>query len=363
MRKILISGYYGFDNFGDDAILYAIVSELKKKLKVPEIVVLSNNPAKIEKNYEVDSIHRFNYKDIIGEMKASDVFISGGGSLLQDATSFKSLLYYLWLINLATSFRKKTIIFAQGIGPISTIFARFLTRRVLLKANLISVRDRESRDFLNKMRLDSVLSTDAVWCLKDSKLNPKKSSLLKPDKVNVGIQLRKWKTLTDKNLEAIADVISKKFSDEKYCINLISLQDSHDLEITQKLKSILFKKDLNSQIRIYSNLSVEQNIELLGHLDYLIAMRFHACLVAINYNIPTIALSYDPKVKNLALESKIPFLNIDSLHNHKKDFAGKIDELILNNEEIRENLREFADRKYYVCKENFNLLIKTIMQE
>lgn len=360
MKKILISGYYGFDNFGDDAILHIIVSELKKHLNNPKITVISNNPAKTKKIYDVDSVHRFNFKEINKKMKTCNAFISGGGSLLQDVTSCRSFLYYLWLIFLSKFYRKRTIIFAQGIGPISTIFARFLTSQMLKKVDLVLVRDKESQNFLKKLGVYSILGTDPAWCLE---ISTTEDNLLKVDKINLGVQLREWKTLTNKNLNIIADIIYEKFNDEKNCINLISLQDSHDLEITQRLKNILFKKNLKSEVRIYSGLTIEQSINLLGNLDYLIGMRFHACLISANFNVPTLALSYDPKVTSLALESKMPFVSINSIKKNKDNLGLKIDELISNSEKIRNDLKEFSDKKSQLCKDIFILLLNTIIRD
>ena len=356
MKKILISGYYGFDNFGDDAILHVLVSELKKHLNNPRITVISNNPAKTTRIYDTKSVHRFNLKEIIKKMKNCDAFISGGGSLLQDVTSFKSFLYYLSLIFLAKYFGKKTIIFAQGIGPISTILARFLTGFVLKKIDLITVRDKESQSFLKKLGVNSILATDPVWCLELST----EDKLLKVDKINVGLQLREWKTLTNNNINVIAEIISTKFNDEKNCINLISLQDTHDLEIMQRFKKVLLNKNLKSEVRIFSGLSIEQSVNLIGNLDYLIGMRFHACLISASFNVPTLALSYDPKVTSLALESKMPFININSLKKNKDHFILKIDELISDQERIRYDLKEFSEKKSQICRDNFILLLNTI---
>lgn len=358
MKKILISGYYGFDNFGDDAILHVLVSELKKHLNVPRITVISNNPAKTSRIYDVNSVHRFNLKEIIKRIKTCNVFISGGGSLLQDTTSFQSLLYYLILIFLAKYFGKKTIIFAQGIGPISTIFGRFLTRTVLAKVDLISVRDKESQLFLKRLGVNSVLATDPAWCLEIST----EELLVKVEKINIGVQLRGWKSLTNKNVNIIADIISEKFNDEKNCINLISLQDTHDLEIMQRLKNILLKKHLKSEVKIFSSLTMNQSINLLGTLDYLLGMRFHACLIAAIFNVPTLALSYDPKVTSLALEAKMPFVNINALNKNKEkdNFIFKVDELISNHEKIRFDLKEFSEKKFQICRDNFILLLNNI---
>ena len=95
MSKILISGYYGFANAGDEAMLTAIIESLRQVEKNVELTVLSGNPEDTAAKHQVCSVYRFNPLGIIRAMKDSELIISGGGSLLQDVTSKRSLLYYL----------------------------------------------------------------------------------------------------------------------------------------------------------------------------------------------------------------------------------------------------------------------------
>ena len=44
--KIVISGYYGFNNAGDEAMLSAIIQSLRSTFDTPEITVISGSPAK-----------------------------------------------------------------------------------------------------------------------------------------------------------------------------------------------------------------------------------------------------------------------------------------------------------------------------
>ena len=136
MTKYIVSGYIGFDNFGDEAIAKVLVDRLKHE-GAEKITLISSNPEKTAKLYGVDSCPMLKFFDSI---KHSDVLVSGGGSLLQDVTSFKSLLYYLGVIYTAIFFGKKIEIFAQGIGPINSGFGRMLTRFALGQAQKISVR-------------------------------------------------------------------------------------------------------------------------------------------------------------------------------------------------------------------------------
>ena len=127
MTKYLVSGYIGFDNFGDEAIASVLISHLKTK-QAEKITVLSSNPEKTAKTYRVFSEH---YMKFFKPILETDVLISGGGSLLQDITSLKSLIYYLTVITVALVFNKKVIIYAQGFTPFRTSFGKFFTKFVL----------------------------------------------------------------------------------------------------------------------------------------------------------------------------------------------------------------------------------------
>ncbi|SMB88453.1 Polysaccharide pyruvyl transferase [Desulfonispora thiosulfatigenes DSM 11270] len=89
MKKVILSGYYGFNNAGDEAVLYSIIAALRGLDENLEITVLSNNPEHTIKAYQVKAINRWKVKEIYPAIKEADLVISGGGSLLQDVTSKK----------------------------------------------------------------------------------------------------------------------------------------------------------------------------------------------------------------------------------------------------------------------------------
>jgi len=121
MTKYVISGYIGFDNFGDEAIAGVLINNLKDK-HAEKITVLSANPQKTSNLYGVESSGLLKF---LKPILFSDVLISGGGSLLQDITSLRSLIYYLTVIMTAIIFRKKVIIFAQGFSKFRTKIEKF----------------------------------------------------------------------------------------------------------------------------------------------------------------------------------------------------------------------------------------------
>ena len=295
-KRVCISGYYGFDNFGDEAILKTLVGNLKTFQNPPQITVFSSNPSKTSNELNVNSVYSFCLKDIIKSLFSSDYLISGGGSLLQDTTSAKSLIYYLGVIALAQILGKKTIIFAQGIGPIKNKHLEKLTAFILKKAEYISVRDEKSINWLKSWGINATKCYDPVWNIETPKV----------EKTNiVGIQLRTFPTMTEDVLNQLANLINNYYLDKE--INLLSLQNKLDLEICNKLKNKL----KSNNVKVIENSSNDKIIEDLAKLDVLIAMRFHACLIGIKSGVKLLPINYDIKVEQLAKEFDLNCLNLN----------------------------------------------------
>lgn len=306
MKKILISGYYGFDNFGDEAILGVLINHLRGN----DITVLSSNPEKTGRTHNVNSLNSFNPKLIVERLPKFDMLISGGGSLLQNVTSNKSLFYYCGLINIMASLKKDVIIFAQGIGPVKGFWGKLIVKSALKKCKYISVRDVKSQELLKSWGIESNLVCDPIFDL--NLPTPKRTR-------KVGIQLRKFASLTDELFDEIIKQVALKFSDRE--IELICFQDSEDEGISKVFLNKLKKKNPTINANIIKNLTNKEVIEKVSEYDYLIGMRFHACLLGLKYGIKTLAISYDPKVETLAKNANIPYLVMDSKKNdYKKAF-------------------------------------------
>ena len=305
MTKYIVSGYIGFDNFGDEAIAQVLTQKLKQK-NAQKIVLISSNPQKTKEIHGVDSCPMLGFwKDL----KDSDVLISGGGSLLQDVTSLKSLIYYLGLIYLALILGKKVEIFAQGIGPINSKLGKLLTRQALKHCSNVSVRDKKSQELLKSWGIASELTRDPVFDL-DLPIKNKKGI--------VGIQLRNYPTLTIDFLKSLADAVTKKFSDKK--IEIFSFQDSIDLEICESFARMLNKNGIEN-VEVLNKLSINDVFEKISDLEYMIGMRFHANVVAIKCGVKTVAINYDIKVKKLAEEYNIPLIEL-SQREFTKEFEN-----------------------------------------
>ena len=169
MYNILISGYYGFDNIGDESILRTLVTSLRERIPDCSLTVLSHDPAATREKYGVEAVERMPPLAIARAVRRCDMLISGGGSLLQDVTSSKSLHYYLAIIRFAQLLGKKVFIYSQGIGPIEKDADRRATARALRRADGIVVRDERSAALLAEIGVPAervVITADPVIRMK-----------------------------------------------------------------------------------------------------------------------------------------------------------------------------------------------------
>lgn len=308
-KNVAVSGYYGFDNFGDEAILTCIVDHLRSRGS--NVAVISNNPKKTASMMQVFSVKNFNLLAVFALLANSDVLISGGGSLLQDVTSFKSLLYYSLVIKMAQLLGKKVIIFAQGIGPLQKERSEKIVRGLLEKADLITVRDEKSLERVKNWGLKATLVNDPVFSLD----LPKHET----DSGIVGVQLRDCKTMNDILLNRLADKIVSEFPDKK--IELYAFQKSVDLKICKIFEKMLKLRNPEIQTEILHSLSQIDFIIKISKLDYMIAMRFHAVLVALKAGVRTLAINYDTKVMKLAYEALVPILTMNGDDDYDEAFT------------------------------------------
>ena len=313
MKKVLISGYYGFGNFGDEVILQILL----EKLKDCDVTVLTVDPRKTFDAYGVHTVYTFSLEHVLKELAYCDVLISGGGSLLQNVTSNKSLWFYGSIIQFAQLMRKEVVIFAQGIGPINGWWSKHLTKGWLKKANYISVRDEKSLELLNKWKIKNAnLVCDPLYSLEVSQ--PERTQ-------KIGIQLRRFETLTDELFDNIVKQISLRYHNRE--IELLSLQDEMDVGISQVFYNKMKAVDPDISIKIVDNLTTKEIINRISQYDCLIGMRFHACLVAIKYGVKTLAIAYDPKVEMLAKDNNIPYLSMKDKENNYSNAFDKMENL------------------------------------
>src|ERR1700736_2193841 len=214
--RFLLSGYYGFGNLGDEALLEVIVSRLRARWPGCVVDVLSGDPAQTARTFRVEATPRMDLGRVRGAIERADVVLSGGGGLLQNVTSLRSLLYYSNVIRTAVRAGKPTMVFAQSIGPLD-VWGRSVVRNFCKGIAAATVRDERSRTELQSLvsgvRVER--TADPVFLFEpgaeplDLAAEPlalAAEGLAGDDAPLVVVSVRKWQG-TDATVAALANVV------------------------------------------------------------------------------------------------------------------------------------------------------------
>ncbi len=343
MIRILISGYYGFNNIGDESILQAVVDNLQGKVKDIDITVLSQNPQSTSVKYGINSVNRKSAKDIIKAVKNCDILISGGGSLLQDVTSKKSIIYYLMIMWAAFFFRKKVFIYSQGIGPIISKFNRRLTAQTLKNVDGIVVRDEASKELLIEIGIAPakvIVTADPVLRVKKADLSigqeilNKEGFTFNEKSIKVGFAIRE-KKIDSNFVEELCKCIKRLINDYDAQIVLIPFHYSEDMAVIQEIESRIGQNICCVKHKYLTN----EMLSIIGNMDILVGVRLHSLIYAAIMDVPMIAVSYDPKINSFM--NSMDMKAMCSVYDFKSEFfIEEFEKTISKRDEIKSKLRE-----------------------
>ena len=367
--EVIISGYYGFYNLGDDTLLRSLISSLRREKSDIKITVLSSNPKEMRSLYGVRTVNRYNLFAIAREMKCARVLINGGGNLIQDGTSRKSLLYYAFIMKLAKRYGLKLALYANGIGPLYNEKSKRLAAEVINSADMISLRDPESlelireigcRDAADRARISadpafSGIDFDKKWI--DFLLS---RAGLKADGKYFMVSVRSGNTLdngkTDYD-ERVTDELSLavKAISEKYSYTpvFVPFQSEVDDEITEKVRA---RAGIGV---IISRLSASELCGMLKRCEFAISMRLHLLIFAASHGIPMIGVSYDKKV-----DAFMRYIGADALCD-VRSFTGDAvvkltDDIIDNSSELRRTLEKKSSEFAVLTNEDARIIVSML---
>lgn len=347
MRKILLAGYYGFGNLGDEAILEMVLKQLLHVTERENITVLSGNKEETSKKYKIRTIDRYNVISIIGRVASSDALVFGGGSLLQDVTSKRSIYYYLLLIRIAKTLGKKVIMLSQGIGPILSQRSKSITARVLNTVDHITVRDVQSMEFLISIGVNRdiiLLSADPVINFRQNDTDERTDDGVK----RVCFSLRNWK---DVNVYAKIAGVTKRLCEKGIKCFFVPFYYNEDLRLVEEIESILGDQAVYYKER----LSTEQAYDIIREMNLLVGVRLHALIFASAADVPFVAVSYDHKVDhfvesvNMSVACSIEVMDEECLY---EEIMKKLD----NEQEERRKLKSSVGKLRELINVNYDIL-------
>lgn len=354
---VLVSGYYGFGNLGDESLLDIIASSLAKEIPGMKIGALTKNPKTDSQRTGLMCVSRFRFPKVWRVIGKSKLLISGGGSLLQDKTSKRSLGYYAWVIRAAEMQKTKVAVLANGIGPISYTSNERLTAKVISDADEVSVRDADSRRELIRIGVKAEkirVSADPAFLIR-----PVDDEIVAKTMAKLGVKggffavsvrpLGKPEEDTAENEKLVSEIaLTCSAAAKKFNLTpvIIPMQETQDGRICEKLHGIL--QNNGTDAVIYRPTNAPELIGVLSRAQMVMSMRLHLVIFASSAGVPVIGLSYDPKVNSmlqqLGQEHCLDLVDRKS----RKDFDGLSEEITSHADAVmaaREATGEFLARK------------------
>jgi len=279
-----VGGYYGYKNAGDEAILLALVRELKARGESP--LVLSARPRETFERYAVDAAHRYFPWSILKAFSRMDRFLLGGGGLLQDSTSKRSLAYYLGLVALARRLKRPVTVFNVSLGPLSPEGERRVTRA--LKDVPVFVRDRMSLNYAHRLGLRAQLGADPALLLPPPKVAREPGLVVIVPRY--GVNPRPMVSASYRLLKLGYDVL------------VMALQPGMDEETMEEFHRLPKEVTADPKRALY----------LVASAAFVISARLHGMVLAAAAGTPFAGINYDPKVEGFAEETGAPLLSTEA---------------------------------------------------
>jgi polysaccharide pyruvyl transferase WcaK-like protein len=395
--SIVIVGAYGFDNVGDEAMLHIVISSLSAMHPEDNVVVSCVDQTSVNRLHGVDTICGVSPISVlkslaflrIGEFAKQiktifhmKLLVYGGDSLFTDSKGLKNIIVILMTIFMARMMGSRVILWGVSVGPLNTMFGKFITRVIIKLASIVIVRNERSILTVNKLGRGSSkvkLGVDLLFNILKWKNVPRNTRTDVMSPLQVGLSLRPFPAILGVNYinkdRILINGIVKAFNNinaKPAKVSLLIFSEGSGrrndtdilLRVKEKFPDNNFRKDIggisqedgdNIESIIYSMLSK------MSGLDVVVGERFHSLVTAAIAGVPFIAISYDQKVKALARACGMDEYCIDFENEINEDelavlIESKFDNLLFNYSEVKEMLAENVKNIAKVADHDFNYI-------
>ena len=326
-RGAVICGAYGMGNAGDEAVLAAITASLRRIEQDIPLTVIARGGKKTGRRAGIGGVGRLNVLGWLWVMGRAKLFILGGGSLLQDVTSRRSLWFYLWVMRVAKAMGCAVMLYGAGVGPVLREKERQRTAAWLNEyADVICVRDGDS---LNTLR---------DWGVGDEKprllLAADPALGLRPAagerEAKAGFVLRPWPGFWAHvpDFAAAARYVWEKYHLAPVFICLAPGDRQAVRSVCAELEDVPF--------------TVSADPKRVGRMSVVLSMRLHGLVFALRDGVPAAGISYDPKVDAFCNEAGLPLVKLENV--------------------TEEALRELADFAMHMDGEHLSASARTLRE-
>ncbi|MEA2720119.1 MAG: hypothetical protein QOJ39_1983 [Candidatus Eremiobacteraeota bacterium] len=354
--RFLLSGYYGFGNLGDEALLQVIVEQLRARWPGCAVEVLSGDPPATARAYGVEATPRMDLGKVRAAIDRADVVLSGGGGLLQNVTSLKSLLYYTGVLRSAVAAGKSAIVFAQSVGPLD-FWGRAIVRNFCKGISGATVRDERSRALLSSL-LPGVpveRGADPVFLFQPggAPLDLAAEGLAGDDAPLVIVSVRKWQG-ADATAHTMSNVVDRLAGRHGARVAFLPLGGPPDAEVS----TTIIRRCASTPV-LLPDYPLGQAAQVIGRASLVIGMRLHALIIAARLGVPFLALPYDPKVTSLLEDLRYPARPLfvpGEPPPPPSEIAARIDEAWARRAELAAHLQSVRPEIERLAERNFEVL-------
>ena len=312
-KNLLLWGYYGANNFGDDLIFESLIQILDQTNQDYNVFYTLKDE---NYKYDVNAIPLifFNKKHsnkiinfllniwfVFKTVLKMDIIIIGGGTQYFELASRKSISIPIkYLACRLMKIRGKIFINAGvGIGEIKSKIGKFCLKGIFSKSNYSFVRDSKSKIFLESIGVPDkkvVLGKDLSYYFPtpiENKIveNPHKIGLNFFDFYNY---IQHDQAKNTRFIKDLKQFVSWLKIEKGFDVNFFAFQNDaggKDYLFMQKHFS-----DIDIPIHLYNN-DTNEFITQISSMDLNIGLRFHFAVLSLQHNIPFIGLNYQPKVE------------------------------------------------------------------
>ncbi|MGB1621356.1 MAG: polysaccharide pyruvyl transferase CsaB [Synechococcus sp.] len=296
--RALLCGYYGEHNLGDDALLQVLLQQLGPT--VQPLITAHDQDAVLVQAPEARCVDRRSLLRVLWAVNRVDTVVFGGGSLLQDSTSFPSLVYYLALLALARLRGRRVLLWGQGLGPLRRPLSRWLVHALLPWCTAASWRDQASFDLAKRWApaLPMAMAPDPVWQMP-------RHPWIGGDAIVVS--WRPTPLLNRARWISLVRALDRLASELEAPVVWLAFHHHQDADLLPWLdRDGITPSSLRRRSRVVVPESLEVVTATVQTARLVLPMRLHALILARLAGCPMAALSYDPKVEAAAVMAGVP---------------------------------------------------------
>jgi len=304
MHNLLLAGYIGCGNLGDDAMALGFMEAAHGEF---DFIILSGNPELTYNQYKVHSVPRMDSGAVDKAIESCDALVFPGGSIFQDVTSVRSVAYYSRLVKKAKSKGKKVLLLGQGVGPLNRFFGKRMAAAAFRAADAVTVRDPASMSAIKALGVHRPvkLTADCAFLMPPPNPYNEGGSFGVGNMKTVGLAPRPYGKKGE-----VADLfgeLARLLYKANYVPMLIEMDKNEDGGLIQEISNSQGGK-IPDMRKMTGPIQVQERI---ARMEGVIAMRLHAGILAATVGVPPLMVSYDPKVdgfaKQLGLGGALPF--------------------------------------------------------